>query len=166
MQCFVFECVGWFQIWSSQTALLLATCRGHEGEVTDLAVNICSSVVASGNNDTTIRCWNLQVCMHVHALVPHYPKIKGRKHATRASLQRLFCISSPTSGGYVVLEASDFSMISPCHFKYHCYDHGYSCVVWRIFSTSHPGFPHLSTIRSGIDRTGSVPVCGPSCVSV
>eukprot|EP00884_Botryococcus_braunii_P018016 jgi/Botrbrau1/4899/Bobra.118_1s0013.1 len=48
------------KIWSSATALLLASCRGHEGEVTDLAVNSMSSVVASANNDTTIRCWSLK----------------------------------------------------------------------------------------------------------
>lgn len=53
------------QIWSSQTALLLRSCRGHDGEVTDLAINMESSMVASSSNDQTIRCWSLQVCYHV-----------------------------------------------------------------------------------------------------
>ena len=50
------------QIWSTQTALLLRSCRGHDGEVTDLAINIENSMIASSSNDTTIRCWSLEVC--------------------------------------------------------------------------------------------------------
>ncbi|KAL3137809.1 hypothetical protein ABBQ38_005065 [Trebouxia sp. C0009 RCD-2024] len=48
------------KIWSSQTALLLRSCRGHDGEVTDLALNMESSMVASSSNDQTIRCWSLK----------------------------------------------------------------------------------------------------------
>ncbi len=50
------------QIWSVQTALLLRSCRGHDGEVTDLAINLDSTMVASSSNDTTIRCWSLKAC--------------------------------------------------------------------------------------------------------
>ena len=50
------------QIWSVQTALLLRSCRGHDGEVTDLAINLNSTMVASSSNDTTIRCWSLEAC--------------------------------------------------------------------------------------------------------
>jgi len=50
------------QIWSVQTALLLRSCRGHDGEVTDLAINLDSTMVASSSNDTTIRCWSLEAC--------------------------------------------------------------------------------------------------------
>ena len=49
------------QMWSVESALLLASCRGHQGEVTDLAVNVDNSIVASSSNDTVIRCWSLQV---------------------------------------------------------------------------------------------------------
>ncbi|KAL0034434.1 hypothetical protein WJX79_002167 [Trebouxia sp. C0005] len=48
------------KIWSVQTALLLRSCRGHDGEVTDLAINLDSTMVASSSNDTTIRCWSLE----------------------------------------------------------------------------------------------------------
>lgn len=51
------------QIWSTQTALLLRSCRGHDGEVTDLAINRDNTMVASSSNDTTIRCWSLEVPM-------------------------------------------------------------------------------------------------------
>ncbi|KAL0024726.1 hypothetical protein WJX77_011758 [Trebouxia sp. C0004] len=48
------------KIWSVQTALLLRSCRGHDGEVTDLAIHLDSTMVASSSNDTTIRCWSLE----------------------------------------------------------------------------------------------------------
>jgi WD40 repeat protein len=49
------------QIWSMQSALLLVSCRGHEGEVTDLALSRDGALVASSCTDTTIRCWSLEV---------------------------------------------------------------------------------------------------------
>ena len=49
------------QIWSVESALLLASCRGHQGEVTDLAISADNSIVASSSNDAVIRCWSLQV---------------------------------------------------------------------------------------------------------
>ncbi len=49
------------QIWSVETALLLMSCRGHEGEVTDLALSSDNGIVASSSNDTTIRCWDMTV---------------------------------------------------------------------------------------------------------
>ena len=35
--------------------------RGHETEVTDLAVSCDNSVVASSSNDFSIRVWSLKV---------------------------------------------------------------------------------------------------------
>lgn len=57
------------QIWSTETALLLCTCRGHRAEVTDLAVNVDNTLFASSSNDHTVRCWSLKVstslvCQH------------------------------------------------------------------------------------------------------
>ena len=49
------------QIWSIETALLLTTCRGHEAEITDLALSAGNDVAASSSNDSTIRCWSLKV---------------------------------------------------------------------------------------------------------
>ncbi|KAK9829398.1 hypothetical protein WJX72_005590 [[Myrmecia] bisecta] len=48
------------KIWSSETAMLLRSCRGHDGEVTDLAVSVDNTMVASSSNDHTVRCWNLE----------------------------------------------------------------------------------------------------------
>ena len=58
------------QIWSVESALLLASCRGHQGEVTDLAVAADNSVVASSSNDAVIRCWSLQVG-HAHSTLAY-----------------------------------------------------------------------------------------------
>ncbi|KAL0348600.1 UNVERIFIED_CONTAM: PH-interacting protein [Sesamum angustifolium] len=47
------------KIWSMETAYCLASCRGHEGDITDLAVNFNNTLVASASNDCVIRVvWN------------------------------------------------------------------------------------------------------------
>lgn len=56
-------------MWSAETALLLVSCRGHEGEVTDLALSPDNTIVASSSTDTTIRCWSLEV-RHCAACCP------------------------------------------------------------------------------------------------
>jgi WD40 repeat protein len=45
------------KVWSTRTALLLRTCRGHSQEVTDLAVAPDGSLFASASMDGTIRVW-------------------------------------------------------------------------------------------------------------
>ncbi|KAM7258435.1 hypothetical protein ACFE04_014176 [Oxalis oulophora] len=47
------------KIWSMETAYCLASCRGHEGDITDLAVSSNSNLVASASNDCIIRVWRL-----------------------------------------------------------------------------------------------------------
>ncbi|CAL9207095.1 unnamed protein product, partial [Musa hybrid cultivar] len=47
------------KIWSMETAFCLASCRGHEGDITDLAVSSNNAVVASSANDSIIRVWHL-----------------------------------------------------------------------------------------------------------
>ncbi len=49
------------QIWSTRTGLLHASCRGHDAEITDLAVSCDNSLVASSSMDSTIRVWQLEV---------------------------------------------------------------------------------------------------------
>ncbi len=49
------------QIWSLNTCCLLASCRGHDAEVTDLAVDGSGTLLASCSNDCTIRLWSLEV---------------------------------------------------------------------------------------------------------
>ena len=56
----VADCRWGVQMWSMQTGLLRMTCRGHEGEVTDLAVSCDNTMAASSSNDASIRVWGLQ----------------------------------------------------------------------------------------------------------
>lgn len=49
------------QVWSLSTFLLLAVCRGHDAEVTELSINATNTLLASCSNDSTIRVWSLQV---------------------------------------------------------------------------------------------------------
>lgn len=80
------------QIWSTQTAQLLRSCRGHDGEVTDLAVNLNSTIVASSSNDTTIRCWSLQVqCFTLIKLSSSYAAVARNSKAL--SVAQLFACS-------------------------------------------------------------------------
>ncbi|KAK9840989.1 hypothetical protein WJX81_004207 [Elliptochloris bilobata] len=48
------------KFWSVDTMLLLTTCRGHTGEITDVVMSWDGAVAASSSNDCTIRCWDLQ----------------------------------------------------------------------------------------------------------
>uniref|UniRef100_A0A7N1A992 Uncharacterized protein n=2 Tax=Kalanchoe fedtschenkoi TaxID=63787 RepID=A0A7N1A992_KALFE len=47
------------KIWSMETAFCLASCRGHEGDITDLAVSSNNALVASASNDFSIRVWRM-----------------------------------------------------------------------------------------------------------
>uniref|UniRef100_A0A7N0UHD5 Bromo domain-containing protein n=1 Tax=Kalanchoe fedtschenkoi TaxID=63787 RepID=A0A7N0UHD5_KALFE len=59
------------KIWSMDTAYCLASCRGHEGDITDLAVSPNNALVASSSNDCIIRVWRLPDGMPVSVLKGH-----------------------------------------------------------------------------------------------
>ncbi|KAJ6312347.1 hypothetical protein OIU77_013978 [Salix suchowensis] len=59
------------KIWSMETAFCLASCRGHEGDITDLAVNSNNTLVASSSNDCIIRVWRLPDGMPISVLRGH-----------------------------------------------------------------------------------------------
>ncbi|KAG5240283.1 hypothetical protein IMY05_008G0088200 [Salix suchowensis] len=59
------------KIWSMETAFCLASCRGHEGDITDLAVNSNNTLVASSSNDFIIRVWRLPDGMPISILRGH-----------------------------------------------------------------------------------------------
>ncbi|GIM13074.1 hypothetical protein Vretimale_16295, partial [Volvox reticuliferus] len=48
------------KIWSSETGTLLKSCRGHDAEITDFAVNRDNTMLASGDVAHAIRVWSLQ----------------------------------------------------------------------------------------------------------
>ncbi|XP_010546988.1 PREDICTED: PH-interacting protein isoform X2 [Tarenaya hassleriana] len=59
------------KIWSMETAYCLASCRGHEGDITDLAVSSNNTFVASASNDCVIRIWRLPDGLPVSVLRGH-----------------------------------------------------------------------------------------------
>ncbi|XVF22103.1 hypothetical protein REPUB_Repub12eG0145000 [Reevesia pubescens] len=59
------------KIWSMETAFCLASCRGHEGDITDLAVSSNNILVASASNDFVIRVWRLPDGLPVSVLRGH-----------------------------------------------------------------------------------------------
>ncbi|KAK1435898.1 hypothetical protein QVD17_01671 [Tagetes erecta] len=59
------------KIWSMETAYCLASCRGHEGDITDLAVSFNNAFVASASNDCIIRVWRIADGLPVSVLRGH-----------------------------------------------------------------------------------------------
>ncbi|XP_058770312.1 uncharacterized protein LOC131643955 isoform X2 [Vicia villosa] len=59
------------KIWSMETAFCLASCRGHDGDITDLAVSSNNALVASASNDYSIRVWRLPDGMPISVLRGH-----------------------------------------------------------------------------------------------
>ncbi|XP_057992634.1 uncharacterized protein LOC110633006 isoform X2 [Hevea brasiliensis] len=59
------------KIWSMETAFCLASCRGHEGDITDLAVSSNNALVASASNDCIIRVWRLPDGIPISVLRGH-----------------------------------------------------------------------------------------------
>ncbi|KAL8138375.1 hypothetical protein V2J09_004376 [Rumex salicifolius] len=59
------------KIWSMETAFCLASCRGHEGDITDLAVSSHNTLVASASNDFVIRVWRLPDGIPISVLQGH-----------------------------------------------------------------------------------------------
>ncbi|KAM6558873.1 hypothetical protein CsatA_028112 [Cannabis sativa] len=73
------------KIWSMETALCLASCRGHEGDITDLAVSSNNVLVASGSNDFVIRVWRLPDGMPVSILRGHTGAVTAIAFSPRPS---------------------------------------------------------------------------------
>ncbi|XP_038703173.1 bromodomain and WD repeat-containing protein 3 isoform X2 [Tripterygium wilfordii] len=59
------------KIWSMETAYCLTSCRGHEGDITDLAVSSNNLLVASASNDFVIRVWRIPDGAQISVLRGH-----------------------------------------------------------------------------------------------
>ncbi|KAI7750751.1 hypothetical protein M8C21_013053 [Ambrosia artemisiifolia] len=73
------------KIWSMETAFCLASCRGHEGDITDLAVNLNNTLVASASNDYNIRVWRLPDGMPISVLRGHIGAVTAIAFSPRHS---------------------------------------------------------------------------------
>ena len=59
------------KIWKACNGRLLATLRGHNSEITDIAVNYENTLLASGSCDKTIRVWCLRTKAPIAVLQSH-----------------------------------------------------------------------------------------------
>ncbi|XP_055818057.1 uncharacterized protein LOC129887122 isoform X1 [Solanum dulcamara] len=83
------------KVWSMETGLCLASCRGHEGDITDLAVSSNNALVASASNDYSIRVWRLPDGLPISVL-------RGHTGAVTA-----IAFTPKTSSVYQLLSSSD-----------------------------------------------------------
>ncbi|KAJ4968680.1 hypothetical protein NE237_015381 [Protea cynaroides] len=73
------------KIWSMETAFCLASCRGHEGDITDLAVSSNNALVASSSNDFVIRAWRLPDGLPISVLRGHTGAVTAIAFSPRPS---------------------------------------------------------------------------------
>ncbi|KAH9415597.1 Bromodomain and WD repeat-containing protein 3, partial [Dermatophagoides pteronyssinus] len=93
------------KIWSASDGRLLATLRGHQGEITDLSISLENDMLASGSCDKKIRVWNLRTTALIKTLKNHEDQISGVK----------FCPLMTQDTRYLVSISQDGSV---CFYKY------------------------------------------------
>ncbi|KAF8387745.1 hypothetical protein HHK36_026399 [Tetracentron sinense] len=99
------------KIWSMETALCLASCRGHEGDITDLAVSSNNALVASSSNDFIIRVWRLPDGLPISVLRGHTGAVTAIAFSPRPS--SLYQLLSSSDDGTCRIWDARFSQYSP-----------------------------------------------------
>lgn len=99
------------KIWSMETAFCLASCRGHEGDITDLAVNLNNTLVASASNDYNIRVWRLPDGMPISVLRGHVGAVTAIAFSPRHSA--VFQLLSSSDDGSCRIWDARFSHCRP-----------------------------------------------------
>ncbi|VVA25341.1 PREDICTED: bromodomain and WD [Prunus dulcis] len=123
------------KIWSMETALCLASCRGHEGDITDLAVSSNNALVASASNDFAIRVWRLPDGFPISVLQGHTGAVTA------------IAFSPRLSAVYQLLSSSDDG----------------TCRIWDARSSQYPPriyMPQPSDSLTG--RSNAISSTGPS----
>lgn len=93
------------KIWSAEDGRLLATLRGHSGEITDITVNYENTLLAAGSCDKMIRVWNIKNTKPICVLTGHTGMITSLK----------FCPYSKKDDRYLVSTSNDGSV---CFWKW------------------------------------------------
>ncbi|KAG9139397.1 hypothetical protein Leryth_017313 [Lithospermum erythrorhizon] len=99
------------KIWSMETAYCLASCRGHEGDITDLAVNINNTLVASSSNDCVIRVWRLPDGLPISVLRGHTGTITAIEFCPRPTA--VYQLLSSSDDGTCRIWDARYSHFSP-----------------------------------------------------
>lgn len=99
------------KIWSMETGFSLVSCRGHEGDITDLAVSSNNVLVASASNDFSIRVWRLPDGLPISVLRGHTAAVTAIAFSPRPnSVYQL--LSSSDDGSCRIWDAKS-SRITP-----------------------------------------------------
>ncbi|RVX01602.1 PH-interacting protein [Vitis vinifera] len=99
------------KIWSMETAFCLASCRGHEGDITDLAVSSNNVLVASASNDFIIRVWRLPDGLPISVLRGHTGAVTAIAFSPRPS--SVYQLLSSSDDGSCRIWDARFSQCSP-----------------------------------------------------
>ncbi|EDO38859.1 predicted protein, partial [Nematostella vectensis] len=132
------------KIWSTKDGRLLATLRGHNGEVSDIAINYENTLVAAGSCDKLIRVWSLQTTYPVAVLQGHTGMI--------TSLQ--FCPSPASDARYLMSTGGDGTV---CFWKFNPANYLFDPKPLRFIEKSRPG---TQMVCSSFSPGGSFLVAG------
>lgn len=99
------------KIWSMETAYCLASCRGHEGDITDLAVSSNNALVASSSNDCIIRVWRLPDGLPISVLRGHTGAVTAIAFSPRPS--SVYQLLSSSDDGTCRIWDARYSQFSP-----------------------------------------------------
>ncbi|KAA8549090.1 hypothetical protein F0562_000774 [Nyssa sinensis] len=99
------------KIWSMETAFCLASCRGHEGDITDLAVSSNNVLVASASNDYSIRVWHLPDGLPISVLRGHIGAVTAIAFSPRPN--SVYQLLSSSDDGTCRIWDARYSQCSP-----------------------------------------------------
>ncbi|KAJ7980369.1 Bromodomain and WD repeat-containing protein [Quillaja saponaria] len=99
------------KIWSMETAYSLASCRGHDGDITDLAVSSNNAIVASSSNDCIIRVWRLPDGLPLSVLRGHTGAVTAIAFSPRPSA--IYQLLSSADDGTCRIWDARYSQSSP-----------------------------------------------------
>ncbi|GBG59276.1 hypothetical protein CBR_g32291 [Chara braunii] len=103
------------KIWEVNSGFLLRSCRGHQGDITDLAVSSDNVLVASSSNDFSIRVWSLPSGVPVSVLRGHTQSVTAVAFSPRKKCAH-HLLSSSADGTCRIWDARD-SSVNPQEYR-------------------------------------------------
>ncbi|KAI5084332.1 hypothetical protein GOP47_0000501 [Adiantum capillus-veneris] len=96
------------KVWSTATGFCLCSCRGHEGDITDLAVSANNLLLASASNDCFIRVWRFPDGCPLSVLKGHVSAVTAIAFSPRQGCEYLL-LSASDDGTCRIWDARDSS---------------------------------------------------------